>query len=684
MSDKISLAFCVHSHQPVGNYSWVFETGAQDCYLPFLEHLSGYPDLKMTLHYTGALLEWFMQHRPEFYDLLQTMVKRGQVEIMGGGFYEPILSVIPEDDAQRQIAMLNAFARQRWGGSPRGLWCAERIWDPCLPKKIAGQGIEYTLLDDTHFLAAGLTPDDIHGYYLTEREGFSVKVFPIDMHLRYMIPFKEPHEIVSYLLRLRDKGVRVVTYGDDGEKFGMWPGTKKWVYQDGWLKRFLDAMHQAGGEIEIITLGMALDKYSPQGRVYLPTASYQEMMEWSLFCEQGRYYQGLIKQAKQNPDWERLRAFLRGGIWDNFLAKYPESNRMHKKMLKVSHLVRQYGMSEKALNHVFKSQCNCGYWHGLFGGVYLTALRHAIYENLLKAEAIIDSERLKDQAWVMEREDYDFDGQEEILISGRVLNCVIAPHIGASVCALEYKPAAYSLSNVMMRHPEIYHNKILEAGDHQGEGHKEQPLSIHDIPFTSTEDLKGILVYDQYPRHIFMTHIMDASPDMAALLQGRRINASLTAGIPFTCACSREEGPNLRIDFVAEKGFEMHKHYEYAPEGSLTVAHTLTDEHGKELWMAVEFNLMVFTDMFMAGSKHHTERGALHARQVEFRDQDHNLKVAIESESEWDIVVLPIECASQSESGFEKTFQGWSVFFIRKVDGAIPTLKLHVGDACPS
>ena len=99
---------------------------------------------------------------------------------------------------------------------------------------------------------------------------------------------------------------------------------------------------------------------------------------------------------------------------------------------------------------------------------------------------------------------------------------------------------------------------------------------------------------------------------------------------------------------------------------------------------AVEFNLMVFTDMFMAGSKHHTERGVLHARQVEFCDQGHNLKVVIESETEWDIVVVPIECASQSESGFEKTFQGWSVFFIRKVEGTIPMLKLHAGDACPS
>ncbi len=34
----------------------------------------------------------------------------------------------------------------------------------------------------------------------------------------------------------------VVVFGDDGEKFGTWPETKKHVYDDGWLARFFDAL----------------------------------------------------------------------------------------------------------------------------------------------------------------------------------------------------------------------------------------------------------------------------------------------------------------------------------------------------------------------------------------------------------------------------------------------------------
>jgi alpha-amylase/alpha-mannosidase (GH57 family) len=463
MSEKIYLAFCVHSHQPVGNFPEVFDQGSRDCYLPFLHILKEYPQIRMSLHYTGPLLEWFEDHETEFFSLLGELVGRSQVELVGGAFYEPIIPVIPEDDAKKQIAYTRSYLEKKFNVTPRGLWCAERIWDPVVPKKIAGFGIDYTLLDDSHFLSAGVRAEDVHDYYITEREGYSLKVFPIDMQLRYLIPFKQPREVVEYLLRLKSRGVRVITYGDDGEKFGMWPGTHKWVIRQGWLRRFFDEILKVSDQIEIVPLSYIIDKFDPKGLIYLPTAAYQEMMEWSLFAEQGRIYEDLVKQAKKNNVWETQRAFLRGGMWDNFFAKYPESNLMHKKTLKISSLVRKYGEPANALRHLLMAQCNCAYWHGLFGGIYIASLRHAVYENLLRAESIIDEDRFADALWDLEIFDYDLDGKEDVLISGKKLNCYISPHAGASVFALEYKPMAYNFSNILMRHPEIYHKDILEA-----------------------------------------------------------------------------------------------------------------------------------------------------------------------------------------------------------------------------
>jgi alpha-amylase len=684
MSDKIRLAFCVHSHQPVGNFPAVFEQGARDCYLPFLRLLKEYPGIRMTLHYTGPLLEWFDENSQEFFDLLAELVSRSQVELMGGGFYEPIMPVIPECDARKQIEYTKDYLQKKFGMIPRGIWCAERIWDPSLPRKIqAGSAVEYTLLDDSHFLSAGLCPEDVHGYYITEREGYALKVFPIDMQLRYIIPFKEPHEIIEYLRRLKARGVKVITYGDDGEKFGMWPGTHKWVLEQGWLRRFFDAMLEVSEEIEIVPLCSALDTNLPNGLIYLPTATYQEMMEWSLLAPQGRYYEDLVKRAKSEHDWDRRRAFLRGGMWDNFLSKYRESNLMHKKMLSVSSLVHTYGDDSTASRYLFKAQCNCAYWHGLFGGIYIGILRHAVHENLLKAEQIIDDRRLGSRSWVMDITDHDVDGLEEVLISGRIFNCFISPHMNASVFALEYKAKQYNLSNVLMRHPEIYHKDVMnpQAKKKKGPG---EPLSIHDIPHEASDEFRELLIYDAYPRNSFITHYLDTPASVEKILKENRIESSRTVQLPFSLASKSEYGEGIELVFSGVQGdLQILKTYRYDASGSVSLSHAITPLNDNT-WVVLEWNIFILsgTKPLVDSQVMESDRGVYRAQRIDILDEHKGMHVCIESGSYWVVCVVPIECISQSEEGFEKTFQGWSIYFMLQCRDNVPDVVLKVGDAC--
>ena len=681
MSEKIYLAFCVHSHQPVGNFPSVFEKGAQDCYLPLLRILTEYPDITMTLHYTGPLWEWFDEHEPEFFTLLHTLVDRSQVELMGGGFFEPIMPVIPEADAHDQIEYMSEYLQARFGSRPRGLWCAERIWDPGIPKKISGFGIEYTLLDDSHFLSAGLSPDDVHGYFITEREGFSLKVFPIDMRLRYLIPFRQPHEVIDYLMQMKKKGVKILTYGDDGEKFGMWPGTHKWVIQEGWLRRFFDEILKHSSEIELVPLSRVVDSFPPNGLVYLPTGSYQEMMEWSLFAEQGRQYEDLVKKARDTGVWDRQRAFLRGGVWDNFFAKYPESNLMHKKGMKVSNLVRKFGPSRDALRHLLMAQTNCPYWHGLFGGVYISSLRHAVYKNLLTAEALIDETRFSSDTWRVERIDHNLDGAEEILVSGRRFNCYFSPRHNGSVFALEDKSAKYNFSNILMRHEEIYHRKIRHperksAGDSTGE-----PLSIHDLNHETPREFQDLLIYDTYPKYSFLTHCLDAPPDWDRLLKRNQVENSLSADLPFAYASHSESDECFTLCFSARReGLGIEKTYHLFKEGRVSVSHAL-ETSLEDAWLGVEFNFMIISGQRpkVNGKEMDNDRGRYRADRIDLWDDINGAGLSISSDAPWDICVVPIECISQSEEGFEKTFQGWSLYWMRKVQGDIPELVLKVG-----
>jgi len=438
--EKLKFLFGIHNHQPLGNFDHVFEEVYRQCYQPYFKVLKKFCQLKTTAHFSGCLLEWLQANRPEYLEMIRGLVQSGQLELLSGGFYEPILSSLPEEDAIGQIRMMNAFLESEFGCQPQGLWLAERIWSPHLPKIIAQAGIRYTIVDDTHFYYAGLEERQMHGYYLTETEGFSLGVFPISKTLRYSIPFELPEVALGHLRRFRDDwGFDAVTYADDGEKFGGWPETHQWVYKEKYLHRLFTGLEEASDWLETVTFSEYLDEHPPVGQVHLPKASYEEMMEWSLPYEVGLSFRELKKEMKTTEaDEARVRGILRGGEWSNFLTKYEEINHLHQRMLYAGTKVKQLpsGLQETsgALRALYRSQCNCAYWHGLFGGLYLNYLRHALYTQLIAAENTSDDLLLgTDRGLSVDAVDFNQDGFEEVIVSNREISAFIAPARGGSV-----------------------------------------------------------------------------------------------------------------------------------------------------------------------------------------------------------------------------------------------------------
>src|SRR3990172_294926 len=194
---KLHLILAFHNHQPVGNFEHVLEDCYRKSYLPFLETLLDHPQLKVVLHYSGHLLSWIKDKHPEAIDILKTLIETKRVEMLSGGFYEPILSVLPEKDRTLQINELSKFIRKYLGYAPKGMWLAERVWEPQMPKFISQAGMEYLPIDDYHFKLTGLEDRDLLGYYMTEDDGRCVSVFPVSEKLRYLIPFNVIDEILS-------------------------------------------------------------------------------------------------------------------------------------------------------------------------------------------------------------------------------------------------------------------------------------------------------------------------------------------------------------------------------------------------------------------------------------------------------------------------------------------------------
>ena len=198
MPQNFHLVLLLHAHQPCGNFGNVFEKSYEQCYLPFLELLDKHPGIHVGLHYSGPLLQWLEGNRPDYFRLIRELTQRGQVEMVGGGFYEPILIAIPPEDQQEQIKRLANYIEEHFGQRPTGAWLAERVWEPQLPSALATAGVKYTLVDDIHFLAAGFEPEELFGPYIAEDRGQTVQLFPGQKILRYLIPFGTTTNLIEY------------------------------------------------------------------------------------------------------------------------------------------------------------------------------------------------------------------------------------------------------------------------------------------------------------------------------------------------------------------------------------------------------------------------------------------------------------------------------------------------------
>ncbi len=467
----INFAFCLHNHQPVGNMHEIFEEAYQTSYKPFIDVLEKYGDIKLNLHYTGILLDWLAEHHLDFINRLAVLVNRGQLEILTGGHYEPIMPVIPEVDRLGQIAKLTNRLKDTIGSEPRGMWLAERVWEPQLPSTLSRASVEYVVIDDEHFKNAGCREEDTFRMFITEDQGETVKIFPSNTHLRDMMPFRTPEENINFLLNHTvPDGKRLLVMGDDGEKFGLWPGTYNSVYKERWLERFFEKVLENKDRIKMRTFSECLDDPNiPISKMYLPTASYMEMSRWVLAPEQAYLFDEIRDGMNSRGEWERHKTMVHGGFWRNFFLKYPESDFMHKKMLYVSRKLTDAADSiaketlAEAQNELWQGQCNCPYWHGVFGGLYLPHLRAANYQHMINAEKIVDSALNKRKDWIdIKSEDISKSGTNDFLILSHVYTLCFSALKGGMLYELDYRPKSLNILDSMSRRPEIYHKNISQ------------------------------------------------------------------------------------------------------------------------------------------------------------------------------------------------------------------------------
>lgn len=698
MENRVYLLLCFHNHQPVGNFDHVIEEAYQRAYLPFLKMLAGYPEVKVTLHYSGYLLSWLAEEKEEFMSLLSRVIERGQVEILGGGMYEPLLPLLPARDRLGQINMMAEKVRTLFGRRPRGIWLAERVWEPELAMTLKSAGVEYLPLDDYHFVKGGSAREELTGYFINEYNAYSVKVFPGLEYLRYTIPFEEPQTTFDYLKNLAEWEEKspAAIFADDGEKLGVWPHTHEHVYEAGWLRKFFELVVHNRDWLSTATFGEYAERVPPKGRAYLPTCSYPEMGEWTLPPDRAWRFGELLKD-RRSGNLGDLEDYVHGGYFRNFFAKYSESNQMHKRMLLVSEKVEQAKSEATSAetgamrDSLYRSQNNDAYWHGIFGGLYLPHLRDSVYRNLLRAEKIADNViRKRKRLWTeVKRGDIDSDGMEEVLMRNPKVGLMIHPADGLSISELSFIERSFNTLNVLSRRREGYHQGITRGitvnyAD-SGTG------SIHDTLVQNKGISAADLVYDRFPLRSFRDEIYEPGALSGDILDGRArpIFESVNhAGRP-SCMMSEEKGA-IKVELnCSGDGIPVDLEKIIFIEGvreEVRVRVRLINRHDTpfpcrygNVWY-VNFLAPKENDRYFVSYPVDCKevpiggKGALSGiTAFGIFDGWQKFTMFFEGKKECDVIFSPIDTFSLSEAGVEKVYQGSRIVFLS--DLVVPPKK---------
>ncbi|MES2210254.1 MAG: alpha-amylase/4-alpha-glucanotransferase domain-containing protein [Chloroflexota bacterium] len=683
MSRRIGLALTLHNHQPVGNFGWVIEETYRSAYRPMLEALERHPSVRMGLHYTGPLLEWLGSEHPDFLERLAVLVAADQVEVLGGGYYEPVLASIPERDRISQLRLMADEVGRLVGRRPRTAWLAERVWEPDLPTSLVAAGYLATILDDAHFRAAGIPEDAMWGPYSTDDQGSLLTVFGTEQGLRYRIPFRPVEDVIDYLrAHATEGGERLGTMGDDGEKFGAWPTTRELCWgAERWVDRFLEALEANADWLTTTTPSDWLAAHPPLGRIYVPGGSYAEMGAWALLPDEGRAFLETLErdraEGRPEPRW------MRGASWRNFQVKYREVNDIHKRMLRVSDKVAALPdgpARDRAHDYLLRGQSNDIYWHGLFGGIYLPDLRLATVANLVAAEA--DADAAAGTLAQALTTDLDLDGRDEVLLADAGQVVTVDLDEGAGIGDWDIRAVRHALTSVLRRRPEAYHEDVRRSsrdttatvGDGVG------VASIDGVARAKEAGLADHLVYDDHERRSGLVRFLpvDASPiaygageipdlgtaleaphRLVDLAQGRLIAEAAahvdTGGdsIPVIVRKVIQLGgeplaPTLREDVTIRNAGERPIHARLGLEWALTM---LGGGGNPSAWYEVQ-----------GLRRAHDSSGAASGVDVVRQGNDW-IGLSVESipspvaDAWW----APIETVSNSEDGFERVYQGSSL-----------------------
>ncbi len=628
---KMNLIIGMYNHLPEGLSDGHFEQVYQTCYRPFLSVLNRFPDIQAALFFSGSLLKRLESRHPEYLMLLEEMAARRQIELLGGGFYAPILPLIPASDRLGQIELLTTYLRKSFGKRPRGCFLSEYAWEPWLASTLQTCGMDYTFLTEGQFKAAMGGKAD-HEAVITEDQGRCITVFPcFDCAQSFEKPlgFDEAAQRVAG----GDKKNLAVLMAPGEGLLGLWERSGL-ESPDIYIERTLAWLRNNALDMETIAPARYLKAKKCSARAYFPgTAS--------------RHYSANSAAALDSAA-PATQPSLRNAILRSE-ASASLYSRMYYVHLIIGQLRGDRSRKKTASEDLWRGQCGDAYWSAPNGGIALPAIREAAYKALLDAE---QTTRIKGsfKPGIL-RADTDFDGQKEIIYQGSELNAYL--HLrGAALTELDILKTRKNLCD-------------LFAGDfHDAKARK---ASFIDRVYTAEPEGRAAAAPWEGDARLYSSAAFD---ELSALASHNSVTL-YKEGVLSTKGSSRL--------IALKKEFSFHKK-------CVSAGYTLSNKSDSQakLWLGIEFNLALLPEQLKAIALDGSPRsasdlisGGADFRSLAFQALESQYSISLQLSLPARLALAPV---SYSAAGSPAIEQGYCALLLWKLElEADQEWKLAIG-----
>lgn len=376
----------------------VIESDYQSVYKPLVKFLYSHPEFSFSFSFSGYQLQFFRKRKTEFCTILKELINRKQVEILGGGFYDPVLPLLSPVDRNGQIDLMSGEIRQTLGKRPRGITLFADCWDSSLVGSLQTCGIEYVLLDSF------LIPSTKHKYLplIMHDFGKSIQIFPTYDNLK---PSTEV-EIESYILNL----VKTVERAEKKNNFighaperivniSLTHENVLRLIEGDFFEKFHDYISKTQ-ECRLRTIVPTQYNKNPGVQIpaYIPAGINGSIAKW-------------ISRAFTEiaPKQNEYRT-----VYD-FMETYPQAHSLNNRIMYVSMLINQFKKDKMRKNAAREKLWHAQNGTGLLctskGAFSNSRYRQQSYKYLMEAEKILRTEDSFKEA--VNCFDYNYDGLNE-------------------------------------------------------------------------------------------------------------------------------------------------------------------------------------------------------------------------------------------------------------------------------